>query len=129
MIAGPALIQQAIERTEQEVQRPSSVRGHGHYSEADRYGAIVLYRRFGSVREVGRRMGIPRTTIDDWMKTEWWDKEDSFPIGKTALATVLEQQEHARDCLGLLLDVQETGRVDHAYLGSVLRKHQVLGLK
>ena len=45
------------------------------YSDEDRRRAVVEYCVLGNTKKVAKTTGIPRTTINDWKKTDWWDEE------------------------------------------------------
>ena len=45
------------------------------YTDEDRRRAVVEYCVLGNTKKVAEITGIPRTTINDWRKTDWWDEE------------------------------------------------------
>ena len=45
------------------------------YTDEDRRRAVVEYCVLGNTKKVAKTTGIPRTTINDWKKTDWWDEE------------------------------------------------------
>ena len=44
------------------------------YSDEDRRRAVVEYFVAGNMTIVAERTGIPRTTLNGWRQTEWWDE-------------------------------------------------------
>ena len=44
------------------------------YSDEDRRTVVVEYSVLGNVKMVAQITGIPRTTINDWRKSDWWDE-------------------------------------------------------
>ena len=44
------------------------------YTDEDRRRAVVEYFVTGNMKRVAKRTGIPRTTLNDWKKSEWWDE-------------------------------------------------------
>lgn len=44
------------------------------YSDEDRRRAVLEYALSGSITKVAKSMGIPKRTLNDWKKTDWWDE-------------------------------------------------------
>ena len=44
------------------------------YSDEDRRRVVVEYFITGSMSKVAKSTGIPRRTLNDWKKTDWWDE-------------------------------------------------------
>ena len=51
------------------------VRTGSKYTDEDRRRTVVEYCVLGNTKQVAKITGIPRTTINDWKKTDWWDEE------------------------------------------------------
>jgi transposase-like protein len=45
----------------------------GKYSEAIKEQAAIQYAIDGCLSKVARDIDVPRTTVNDWSKEEWWD--------------------------------------------------------
>ena len=43
------------------------------YSDEDRRRVVLEYSITGSISKVAKSTGIPRRTLNDWKKTDWWD--------------------------------------------------------
>ena len=44
------------------------------YSDEDRRRAVVEYFVAGNMKLVAERTGIPRTTLNGWKQSDWWDE-------------------------------------------------------
>lgn len=44
------------------------------WSEKQKYEAVALYKMVGSLRAVGRSLGIPEETMRNWHQSEWWKR-------------------------------------------------------
>lgn len=44
------------------------------YSDEDRRRVVVEYFITGSMTKVAKSIGIPRRTLNDWKKADWWDE-------------------------------------------------------
>ena len=63
------------------------------YSNEDRRKAVVEYCTAGNITKVAVNTGIPRTTLNDWTRSEWWDElvvEVRHEINDRILANNLE---------------------------------------
>ena len=47
--------------------------GTSQYSDEDRRQAAILYAIHGKVTKVAELLSIPRQTIDQWKRTDWWN--------------------------------------------------------
>ena len=47
------------------------------YTDEERRRAVLEYALCGSVTKVAKSMGIPKRTVNDWKKTDWWDELDA----------------------------------------------------
>jgi len=63
------------------------------YSDEDRRKAVVEYCVLGNTKQVAKTTGIPRTTINDWKKTDWWD-EESVKVRHEINDQILAQNMH-----------------------------------
>ena len=45
------------------------------YTDEDRRKVVVEYFVTGNMKEVSRRVNIPRTTLNSWKESDWWDEE------------------------------------------------------
>ena len=43
------------------------------YSLRDKRQAVIEYQVNGVVKDTAKKLNMPRTTLRQWMKTEWWD--------------------------------------------------------
>jgi len=63
------------------------------YSDEERRRAVVEYCSAGNITKVASNIGIPRTTLNDWTKSDWWDDlvvEVRHEINDRILANNLE---------------------------------------
>ncbi len=44
------------------------------YTDEQRIGAAVLYAAKGTYSAVVREQGIPKSTLSNWSKADWWDE-------------------------------------------------------
>ena len=78
------------------------------YTDEQRKEAVMHYLVKGSVTEVSNALGIPRTTLQDWKKTEWWYD----------LSVALRQEQNDQLEAGMTRIIEKTltqleDRVDH----------------
>src|SRR4249920_459108 len=78
------------------------------YTDEQRKEAVMHYLVKGSVTEVSNALGIPRTTLQDWKRTEWWFN----------LSVALRQEQNDQLEAGMTRIIQKTltqleDRVDH----------------
>lgn len=52
---------------------PDIPRGSHHDNETRRL-VVASYMQYGSLRRVVEITGVPRETIRDWLRSEWWDE-------------------------------------------------------
>ena len=68
------------------------------YSDEDRRKAVQEYLVCGSLAMVGEATGIPRKTLSDWFRSEWWDQ----------LTAELRQEDGEPELAGEHSEVLET---------------------
>lgn len=79
------------------------------YSDEDRRKAVVEYCTAGNITKVATNTGIPRTTLNDWVKSDWWEEvvvEVRHEINDQILANNLEIAQKAGE---RVLDSLENG--------------------
>lgn len=47
--------------------------GRSHYTEDERRECVTAYLTSGSMSQASRDTGIPISTIQTWMRTDWWE--------------------------------------------------------
>lgn len=68
-----------------EVDKDPRTKDKTHYSTAQKYKAVVLYKMLGNFALVARNMGIHEQTIYNWGGTDWW-KEMEEDVRKQSQA-------------------------------------------
>ena len=49
------------------------VAGGSKYTDQQRTEAAIQYAVMGNMKAVAKIIGIPRTTLVSWKKSDWWD--------------------------------------------------------
>jgi len=44
------------------------------YTDEQRTEAAIQYAVLGNMKTVAKAIGLPRTTLNDWKKTDWWQE-------------------------------------------------------
>ena len=47
---------------------------HSRYTKEQRIEAMAVYTDKGTLTAVERELGIPKRTVCDWVRSEWWDE-------------------------------------------------------
>jgi transposase-like protein len=88
----------------------SNLVGQGSkYSDDDRRRAVVEYCVLGNTKKVAEVTGIPRTTINDWRKTDWWDEETIKARHETNNRILAQNLQVATEAGERVLDSLENG--------------------
>lgn len=100
------------------------------YTHQDRYQAAVYYIAHGNSRKVSELTGIPRNTVLEWFKSDWWnqlttrlreEKSSEFNAGFSRLI------EKSIEEIEKQLDNQEVKAMDAAkIMGIAFDKRQIL---
>jgi len=97
-----------------------------HYSDKQKYNAVVLYKMTGNMSAVARTLGIPLNTLFVWRKSKWWPQFEADLLQEKRALTSANLSKLAIKAAEITADRLENG--DWVFVNGELQRKPVNAL-
>lgn len=97
-----------------------------HWSDKQKYNAVVLYKMTGNMAAVSRSLGIPTNTLFVWRKSKWWPQFEADLLQEKKALTSASLEKLAKKAAEVTADRLDNG--DWVFVQGELRRKPVPAL-